>query len=184
MVTVNTALILVDIQIGFNDAVWGKRNNPHAETQVAKLLARWRVTQRPIIHIQHDSVMPNSPLRPNQPGHHFKAEATPLANEPIFHKTVNSSFIGTPLEAHLRQANIGTFVLVGLTTDHCISTTARMGGNLGFKIFLPQDAVATFERIGFNGKHYSAEEIHETALASLHQEFATVVSTDDILAQA
>lgn len=32
----------------------------------------------------------------------FKVEALPMADEPVFQKHVNSAFIGTDLEAHLR----------------------------------------------------------------------------------
>jgi len=90
---------------------------------------------------------------------------------------VNSAFIGTDLQDRLEQANITTLVIAGLTTDHCISTTVRMAGNLGYETFLVEDATATFNKKGIDGKNYPAELIHETALASLNEEFATIVST-------
>jgi hypothetical protein len=55
-----------------------------------------------------------------------------------------------------------------------------MAGNLGYETFLAADATATFNKKGTNGQNYSAELIHETALASLNDEFATVVSSDFI----
>ena len=57
-----------------------------------------------------------------------------------------------------------------------------MAGNLGFKTYLVSDGTATFERKGPDGKLYTAEQIHDTALASLHEEFATVVDTQSVLA--
>ena len=63
----NTALILIDVQAGFEDPVWGPRNNPQAETNMARLLAAWRGADRPIYHGQHMSTEPASPLRPGQP---------------------------------------------------------------------------------------------------------------------
>ncbi len=72
-------------------------------------------------------------------------------------------------------------VIVGITTDHCVSTTTRMAGNLGFSTFIISDATATFERIGPDGRHYSADEMHDTALASLNEEFAMVASTQQVL---
>jgi hypothetical protein len=53
-----------------------------------------------------------------------------------------------------------------------------MAGNFGFDTFLVSDATATFNKKGLDGKNFSAELIHETALASLNGEFATVVTTD------
>jgi len=53
-----------------------------------------------------------------------------------------------------------------------------MAGNLGYKTFLVADATATFNKTGFDEQNYPAELIHETALASLNNEFATIITTD------
>ena len=178
------ALLLVDVQQGLDDPRYGVRNNPDAERRIADLLAAWRVTGRPVIHVQHLSLEPQSPLRADAPGHAFKPEALPMAGEPVFRKHVNSAFIGTDLEAHLRANGIEALVVVGITTDHCVSTTVRMAGNLGFTVIVVEDATATFERRGPDGTHYSADLMHGAALASLHGEFATVRSAQDVLAAA
>jgi nicotinamidase-related amidase len=176
-ITSNTALIIIDVQQGFDDPKWGRRNNPDAEGNISRLISFWRNEKRPVIHIQHCSVEPASPLRPNQPGVEFKPEAMPIEGEQVFKKSVNSAFIGTKLESYLRDNSIEKIVIVGLTTDHCISTTTRMAGNLGFKVLLVSDATATFDRQGPDGKEYKAEEIFAVHIASLHGEFCNVVST-------
>ncbi|MBS1240582.1 MAG: cysteine hydrolase [Gemmatimonadetes bacterium] len=178
------ALLLIDVQQGLDDPRWGARNNPDAERRIADLLAAWRATGRPVIHVQHLSLEPDSPLREDRPGHVFKPEALPAAGEPLFRKHVNSAFIGTELEAHLRARGIRDLVVVGITTDHCVSTTVRMAGNLGFGVTVVEDATATFERRGPDGTHYSADLMHRVELASLHGEFATVRCTRDVLAEA
>jgi len=66
----------------------------------------------------------------------------------------------------------------------CVSTTARMAGNLGFTTYVVSDATATFDNMGPDGKRYGAELLHDVALADLHGEFATVVDTATILARA
>ena len=175
-----TALLLIDVQKGFDEPYWGRRNNPQAEANIARLLTVWRQTQWPIIHVRHCSTEPNSPLRPDRPGNAFKDEAQSLAGEKQFSKTVNSAFIGTGLEAYLHQQAITELVIVGLTTDHCVSTTTRMAANLGFTVTLVEDATATFDR-EYNGRFYSADEIHQINLASLHGEFCTVRATATIL---
>ncbi len=178
----NAALVSIDVQQAFNDPSWGKRNNPDAEQKIAALLAAWRATGRPVFHIQHRSVSPTGLFRPGTPGYEHKPEGQPLAGEPVIVKSVNSSFIGTDLEARLRAAGIETLVIMGLTTDHCVSTTTRMAGNFGFETYFVADATATFERTGPDGRHFTAEEMHATALASLHGEFATVVWSEEVLA--
>jgi nicotinamidase-related amidase len=184
MFSATTALLVIDVQQGLDDPLWGERNNPGAEQNIARLLAFWRRTHRPVIHVQHMSGRSDSPLRPGLPGNAIKPEAAPAPGEPIFRKTVNSAFIGTALEAHLRAEGIDTLILVGLTTDHCVSTTTRMAANLGFSAIVVSDGTATFERTGPDGDHHSAEEMHQLALASLHQEFATVRRTGEVLAEA
>ena len=175
----NTALIIIDVQQGFDSPKWGTRNNLDAEKNIAQLLTLWREKQRPVIHVQHCSTESNSPLHPNQPGVEFKPEAKPLNEEPIFKKAVNSAFIGTNLEEYLRENKISDVVIVGLTTDHCVSTTTRMAGNFGFNVLLVSDATATFSKTGPDGIEYSGDELHSIHLASLHGEFCEVVSIDD-----
>jgi nicotinamidase-related amidase len=172
----------VDVQEGFDDPRWGHRNNPEAETRMVRVLEAWRERGLPVIHIQHCSTDPDSPLRPELPGAALKEATGPHSGELVIQKQVNSAFIGTPLEAHLRQQGISALVVVGLTTDHCVSTTVRMAGNLGFTVFLVSDATATFDRQGMDGRWYSAEAIHQIHLVSLQGEFCTVLSCSDLLA--
>jgi nicotinamidase-related amidase len=178
----NPALLLIDIQKGFeNIAYWGgQRNNPDAELRASELLQIWRAHHLPVYHIQHCSSNPTSPLHETNVGNAFNDLVTPIVGEPVIQKNVNSAFIGTNLQTQLDNAKIVTLVIVGLTTDHCISTTTRMAGNLGYETYLVSDATATFNKKGFDGQQYAAELIHETALASLHKEFATIVTTDFI----
>lgn len=178
---VNATLLVIDVQQGFNDPRWGERNNPQAEANIARLLRAWRATHRPVVHVQHTSTQPTSPLHPEQPGVAFKPEAHPQPGEPIVQKSVNSAFIGTDLEARLRAAHVGTLVIVGLTTDHCVSTTTRMAGNLGFHVHLIGDATATFAKVGPDGRTYAAQDVHDVHLASLHGEFADVTTTNAVL---
>ncbi len=177
------ALLVIDVQQGLDDPYWGARNNPDAETTMASLLAAWRQSSWPVIHVQHMSKNPHSPLRPELPGNAIKPEVEPVPGEPVFQKDVNSAFIGTTLEAHLRREGIRALVMVGLTTDHCVSTTARMAANLGFDVIVVEDATATFERMGPDGVAYSAEQMHRLALASLHEEFGQVQSAAEVLAR-
>jgi len=176
-----TALIIIDVQDGLDDPRLGKRNNPDAESNMARLLAAWRTRGRPIYHVQHMSTNPNSPLRPDLPGNAIKRMVAPQGDEPVIQKTVNNAFVGTDLEQRLREKSIQSVVIVGLTTEHCVSTTARMAGDLGFTTFVVADATACHDRNGYDGVYYPAETIHVTALVSLQDEFATILKTDQLL---
>jgi nicotinamidase-related amidase len=175
------ALVLIDVQVGFDDPAWGARNNPNAEDVCGRVLEAWRRNGWPVVHIQHDSTEAGSPLTPGTPGHAHKSQVTPRPDEPVLHKTVNSAFIGTDLEQRLRGLAVPGVVLCGLTTDHCVSTTTRMSANLGFETWLVADGCATFERRGPDGQPFEASLVHDVAIASLHEEFATVLTSDVLL---
>lgn len=177
----NTALIVIDVQDGFDHPSWGSRNNPHAEENIARLLSAWRRAGEPVFYVRHLSLEPGSVLGKENPGSAIKAIVAPLACEPIILKHVNSAFIGTTLEQELRDRNIACLVITGLTTDHCVSTTTRMAANLGFHVYCVSDATATFDRLGPRGRRYTADEVHDVSLASLSGEFATVASTEEVL---
>ena len=178
----NTALILIDIQDGFYDeSYWGARNNPEAEQNASKILNAWRSKGLPIFHIKHNSSNPKSRLAPNQPGNEIQSIVKPLPAEPVIGKNVNSAFIGTDLKERLDKQQIKSLVFVGLTTDHCVSTSVRMAGNFGYDVQLVSDATATFDKISHTGEKIPAEVIHKANLASLHNEFATVLTTQQLL---
>ncbi|MHA6266720.1 cysteine hydrolase family protein [Aliiroseovarius sp. CAU 1755] len=187
--TDSRALILIDIQKGFDDPFWGARNNPEAEAYAARLLTHWRAKSWPVFHIQHLSTTPGSPLNPDGGAVDFKPEVTPLPNEPVLTKHVNAAFIGTDLEARLRAASVTSVVICGLTTPHCVSTTSRMAANLGFDVTLPHDACAAFTGNADAGwrnvttptRPPTAHDIHVAALDHLNGEFACVCTTDEVM---
>ncbi|WP_088006447.1 cysteine hydrolase family protein [Indiicoccus explosivorum] len=179
----HAALILVDIQKAFDNPVWGERNNPDAEKKAGELLTWWRSMGGAVFHVRHLNDAPGSPFHPEGEGFEFKEEVLPISGEPIITKTVNSSFIGTDLEARLREKGIHTAVIAGLTTPHCVSTTARMSGNLGFRTYLIEDAAAAFALEDHQGRVVDPETVHSLSLATLHGEFAEIVTVDELKRQ-
>jgi nicotinamidase-related amidase len=177
------ALIVVDVQRAFDqwEAAGKRRNNPQAVARIADLLGAFRDRGAPIFHIRHQGTKPNSSFLPDGPGYPVKDEAREIAGEPVIIKQVNSAFIGTDLESRLRAAGITTLVICGATTNHCVETTTRMAGNLGFDANLVRDATWTFDRTGPDGDTHTAEDIHAMTLANLNGEFARIVSTAEII---
>jgi len=179
--TSTVALLVIDVQQGLASPSLGLRNNPQAESNITRMLPAWRERDLPVVHVQHCSTEPESPLRPELPGNAFKQEVQPLADELVFRKTVNSAFIGTGLEQFLHDCDISQLVIVGLTTDHCVSASTRTASDLGFDVTVISDATAAFERRGYDGVHYTGDEIHRVNPVSLDGEFCRIRSTAEIL---
>jgi nicotinamidase-related amidase len=186
-----TALVVVDVQEGFRDVdYWAHghgRDNPACEANVGRLIAAWREAGRPLVFVRHDSDEPGSPLAPGTPGHAFQEVVT---GEPdlLVAKQVHSAFHGSPdLDAWLRARSLDSIAICGITTSHCCETTARVGGDLGYDVWFVLDATHGFDRPAAPGAGAGvvrAADIARATAASLHGEFATVVSTDDLLAYA
>jgi nicotinamidase-related amidase len=178
------ALIVIDVQRAFDEweAAGKQRNNPQAVARIAELLAAFRTRGLPIFHIRHQGTRPGSSFLPDSTGFPVKDEAREIDGEPVIVKKVNSAFIGTDLERRLREQGIDTLVICGATTNHCVETTTRMAGNLGFDARLVRDATWTFDRTGPDGDAHSAEEIHAMTLSNLNSEFARIVSASEAIA--
>ena len=179
----HTALIVIDVQRAFDEweAAGKRRNNPEAVHRIVELLAAFREHNVPIFHIRHEGTRPGSSFLPNGTGFPVKDEAREIEGEPVIVKQVNSAFIGTDLEKRLLAADIRTLVICGATTNHCVETTTRMAGNLGFDARLVRDATWTFDRVGPDGDTHSAESIHAMTLSNLNGEFARIVTANEMI---
>jgi len=177
----SAALVIIDLQKAIDALYWGPRNNPDCEQKVASLLARWRETGRPIYHVRHDSTEPNSAYRPGQEGNEFKDALKPLAGETVIAKRVNSAFIGTDLEARLKRAGHTPLIVTGVSTSNSLEATVRMGGNLGFDIYVVSDGCFTFDKKTLDGRLFKAEDVHALSLAHMDGEYARVIDTAWVL---
>ncbi|MCX4963949.1 cysteine hydrolase [Streptomyces sp. NBC_00654] len=189
-ITENAALVVVDVQEGFEEeAYWGARNNPDADRNIADLIDAWQASGRPVVFVRHDSDKPGSPLRPGHPGNDFKPyveerRGKGRGGELFVTKSVNSAFYGTPdLDAWLREAGVRQIVVAGIQTNMCAETTARMAGNLGYGVFFALDATYTFDGVGPWGWTLGAEELARATAVSLHGGgFAQVVESRELVA--
>ncbi|HEY2842828.1 MAG TPA: cysteine hydrolase family protein [Bryobacteraceae bacterium] len=178
----DAVLVVIDLQRAIDHPSWGRRNNPYAEKNVAALLTAWRSSGRPVYHVRHDSIEPQSHYRAGQPGNDFKPEARPLPGEIVIVKKTNSAFLGTDLEARLRASQHTVLLIAGVITNNSVEATVRMAGNLGFQTFLAEDACFTFDKKDWSGRLRTADEVHAMSLANLDGEYCTVLRTADVLA--
>jgi nicotinamidase-related amidase len=177
------ALIVIDVQQGFDDPYWGERDNPDAEANIARLVQAWADAARPIVLVRHDSRTPGSPLAPGSPGNALKPVVADAPHDLFVTKHVNSAFYGEPdLQAFLAERGVRQLVVCGIQTNQCVETTARMAGNLGYDVTLPIDATHTFDMAGPGGLRLSAGELARATAVNLDGGgFARVVSTDDVV---
>ena len=176
----NAVLLPVDMQLGFDEASQPPRWNRDLDVKGLALLAAWRAASRPIIHVRHDSVQPGSNLRPDQPGNRLRPGFEPQAGEPLITKSVNSAFIGTDLDLRLRRLGARHVVVFGLVTDMCVSTTIRMGANIGWDMILVPDACDCFALPDGKGGTIPADQIQAAHVATLAAEFCRIMSVVEL----
>jgi nicotinamidase-related amidase len=180
----HTALIVIDVQNGFDDPYWGPSNNPDCESKIGALLQAWTAAARPVVLVRHDSQGEYSPLHPSTAGNALKLFVADAPHELLVSKQVNSAFYGKPdLHAWLQERGIRQLVVCGIQTNMCVETTARMAGNLGYDVIVPLDATRTFDLEGPLGDTLTADELARATAVNLHGGgFAQVVTTAEVLA--
>ena len=180
----SATLIIIDMQKAMDDPQYGIRGQLDAEANMARLLAHWREMDNSVVHIQDNSLDPDSPYYPGKPSHAFKPEVAPLEFETIIEKQTNNAFIGTDLMAVLEEIGSSELVICGVHLDQCVESTVRMAGNLGFMVFLPQDCVISVERTDINGKKWGADDVHALTLGTLNGSYAKVLKSTDLMMEA
>lgn len=179
------ALLVIDVQAGFDDPVWGAPNNPDALDNIARLVRGWQDADQPIVLVRHDSPKPDSPLAPGAPGNAFYPILDGVEPALLVTKTVNSAFHGdVDLHDWLLANAVDGVVLAGIQTNMCVETTARVGGNLGHRVSVALDATRTFDLTGPDGARVSADELTRSTAANLHGGgFARIVTTSQAVAE-
>lgn len=176
----NAVLLPIDMQMGFDDPGSPPRWNADLDANGLALLTAWRSANRPIIHVRHDSIQPGSTLAPDRPGNRLRPGFEPQGNEPLMTKTVNAAFIGTDLDLRLRRLGARHVVVFGLLTDQCVSTTIRVGANLGWDMILVPDACDCFALPNGQGGIIPADQIHAAHVATLAFEFCRTLSVAEL----
>lgn len=178
-----TALVVIDVQKAFiadrdEGYPWA---NPEAPARIAALLAAFRTKGLPVIHVHHHGPDPSDSFHADNPLSAPMDEAVPQPGERIVIKHGSSAFIGTGLEALLRDAGFDRLVLAGGAANYCVESTARMAGNLGFDTTVVGDALINFQKTLRDGRVMPPGDVLAMTLANLSGEFAKIASTEDIL---
>lgn len=178
----STALIVVDVQKGFDDHNhWGPRNNPDCEVNVQALIKAWRDQNWPIVFVKHNSSTPSSPLAAGSKGNEFK-DVVSGKPDLLVTKDVHSAFYGDPdLDGWLKEHGISGVAICGIQTNMCCETTARMASDLGYDMLFVEDATHTFDIVTPTHKVYRAREVARYTALTLSADFGKVVRTSDLV---
>jgi nicotinamidase-related amidase len=93
----------------------------------------------------------------------------PLPGDIEVSKPLYSAFHGADLARQLRERNVDTLILVGLTTNCCVDSTAQDAFHLNFNVFVVSDATDAY-----------GEQTQRQALAALAQTYALIVGTAQV----
>ncbi len=180
----STALLVIDFQ---NEYFNGKMPIPDgkAALQNAKRLIEMADrSNMPVFHVQHVTPSGTPIFAEDGSTVAFHADIQPAANHTVVRKSSVSVFPTTDIDAQLKAKGIKTLIVSGLMTHACVAGAARDAVPLGYDVIVANDACATRDLDGADGKTVPHALLHQASLASLADTFADVQTTQAILALA
>ena len=143
------------------------------------LLGRARTAGTPIVHILHRG---GGPLfNPDEDGFKPAAPMNPQGGEAVVEKTMANAFAGTDLQKIIEQTGRKQLIVIGYMTHNCVSSTVRVGKELGYSITIVAPATATRDLPDGRGGFIPAETLQAACLTGLADTMAKIVwSIDEI----
>jgi hypothetical protein len=177
----STALVVVDAQQAFDDAWWGPRTNPDCDRNIAALVSAFSAAGRPLVYVRHDSDEDESPLRPDRPGNALKPYMLEHTPDVLVSKRSTPPSMATPTSTRgcgrtpsARRARRHHHQ--PLRRDH------RPGGRQPrVRRVVPPGRDAHLRPGRTDGTTMTADELARATATSIHEEFATVVRTEQVL---
>ncbi|MHB8873310.1 MAG: isochorismatase family protein [Myxococcaceae bacterium] len=175
------ALLVIDL-VRYFAAPGGRAYLPASSAVVPKvtaLLETFRAKGAPVAFTRHGHDGPedlgmlgrfySDYIREGEEESQLIGALQPRAGEPVMRKRTYDAFVGTPLEAWLREKGAGQVLVTGVLTHLCCETTARSAFVRGFEVFVAADATAS-----------TTERLHLGSLLSLADGFAAVVTSGEV----
>ena len=94
----------------------------------------------------------------------------PESGEMVVIKNTSCVFTTTNLELFLQNMGIEQLLVVGVVTNICVEGSARIAAELGFEVFIIEDACAAW-----------SPEIQKNTLMSFEMMFGSVLTTDEAI---
>jgi biuret amidohydrolase len=79
-----------------------------------------------------------------EPGHDIIPELYPVAGEPVIDKPGKGAFYQTDFDLMLRNRDIDTLFVCGVTTEVCVNTTVREANDRGYRCVVLSDCCASY----------------------------------------
>lgn len=178
------ALVLIDIQNDyFPGGKWTLSGIEAAADNAAKLLAAARTAGDLVVHVRHEFASADAPFfAPGSDGAKIHSKVKDLEGETVVLKHHVNSFRETDLKALLDRHGVEDVVICGAMSHMCVDAGTRAASDLGYKCVVVHDACATRDQ-EFEGAVVPAEQVHAAFMAALQFGYATLISTEEYLAE-
>ncbi len=139
----NTALIVIDVQIGLFQRDTPIYNDQKLLENINSLETYSRSINIPVIYIQHAN---KSTLVEGSDEWQLHPRLQKEDSDLLIHKRHPNTFKKTNFKQELDARNITQLIIVGTLTDNCVGATCIGGKELGYEVSLVTDAHSTFSK--------------------------------------
>ncbi|MDF1747488.1 MAG: cysteine hydrolase family protein [Alphaproteobacteria bacterium] len=168
-----STLLLIDCQEEYRAGLLPLPGVKAALSDCKVLLARARDLSRPVVHVRHVG-KPGGAFDITGTGGQIMPEVAPQHNEPVVDKGLPNSFANTNLQEVLTAHGAASLIIVGFMTHMCVSSTARVALDLGYRTTVVASACATRDLPKPGGGTLSAANLHIAALTGLSDRFSII----------
>lgn len=180
----NPALLIIDMTKEFTSSDYSLGRSDVGSDAVeanARLLRAGRDNDVPIfytkVNADHANVYPSTneakkagdPYDP-ETGNEIHPEIEPQDTDIVIKKHRASAFFDTHLNNMLREFDIDTLVVTGMTTSGCVRATVVDASSSNFHVIIPEECVA-------DRSQYS----HEASLFDMDMKYADVTPLNDVV---
>jgi nicotinamidase-related amidase len=174
-------LLIIDIQRDYFPGGAYPLVAPEAAAEAARrVLDAFRASGEPVVHLKHVWDAPDAAfMRPGTDGIEIHPLVAPADGERVIEKAEPNGFIGTGLEATLRESGIDSLVVAGMMSSMCVDATVRAAVDLGFTATVVHDACAAPD-LSYEGMEIPGLSVHGAFMAALADGYATLAGSRDL----
>ncbi|SEM03904.1 isochorismatase family protein [Streptacidiphilus jiangxiensis] len=176
----DSTVILIDYQNTYTEGVMELDGWKEALEAGAELLARARAAGAAVIHVVNDGG-PGTPYDIRAEIGRIHPTVAPAEGEPTVVKTAPNAFLETELAELVDAAARDHVIVAGFMTHLCVAFTAQGAFLRGDRVTVVADACAT-RALDTPVGAVSARQLHEAALATVHDLYGVVVAHGSALA--